>query len=333
MVFRLLLSLTVLGVYANAANTLPAAECRAKAVCLAKAEDAKNIVETAAGAEDFSTLVAAVKAAGLVDVLVGEGPFTVFAPTNEAFASLPEGTVENLLKSENKESLIKVLTYHVVPGKVLAADVVKLEKATTASGMSLKIKTVDGKVMVNDSEVVKTDIECSNGVIHVINSVLLPPADEAAANNGDSKESHPGKHEEKSEKKDIVDTAATAKDFTTLVALVKAADLVETLKGEGPFTILAPSDRAFGKLPKGTVDSLLKPESKEKLTAILMLHVIKGKVLAEDVVKVKEIESLGGKLAVKVEGDVVTVNKAKVVAADVDCANGVIHVIDTVILP
>ena len=140
-----------------------------------KAETAgKTIVEIAAGAEDFSTLVAAVKAAGLVDVLSSEGPFTVFAPTNEAFAKLPEGTVESLLKPENKEKLIAVLKYHVVPGKVMAKDVVKVDSAKTAQGSSVTV-TVEGKtVKVDNATVVKTDIEASNGVIHVIDTVIIP---------------------------------------------------------------------------------------------------------------------------------------------------------------
>ena len=140
-----------------------------------KAETAgKTIVEIAAGAEDFSTLVAAVKAAGLVDVLSSEGPFTVFAPTNEAFAKLPEGTVESLLKPENKDKLIAVLKYHVVPGKVMAKDVVKVDSAKTAQGSSVTV-TGEGKtVKVDNATVVKTDIEASNGVIHVIDTVIIP---------------------------------------------------------------------------------------------------------------------------------------------------------------
>jgi len=134
----------------------------------------KTIVETAVGAKDFSTLVAAVKAAGLVDTLSSKGPFTVFAPTNAAFAKLPEGTVETLLKPENKEKLVSILTYHVVSGKVMAADVVKLSEAKTVQGSTVDIKVTDSGVMVDKAKVVKTDIKCSNGVIHVIDSVILP---------------------------------------------------------------------------------------------------------------------------------------------------------------
>jgi uncharacterized surface protein with fasciclin (FAS1) repeats len=136
-------------------------------------EKAKDIVAVAAGNGSFKTLVAAVKAAGLVETLQGTGPFTVFAPTDEAFAKLPKGTVEDLLKPENKEKLVAILTYHVVPGKVMAADV-KTMKAKTVNGKELDIKVEDGKVTVDNARVVKTDVAASNGVIHVIDAVVLP---------------------------------------------------------------------------------------------------------------------------------------------------------------
>jgi uncharacterized surface protein with fasciclin (FAS1) repeats len=134
---------------------------------------AADIVETAA-AGNFNTLVAAVKAAGLVDTLKGPGPFTVFAPTDEAFAQLPPGTLESLLKPENKAKLQSILTYHVVSGKVMAQDVVKLHSAKTVEGQDITIKAMNGRVMVDSASVTKTDIVTSNGVIHVIDSVLLP---------------------------------------------------------------------------------------------------------------------------------------------------------------
>ena len=139
-----------------------------------KAATGKDIVDTAVAAGSFKTLAAALQAAGLVDTLKGKGPFTVFAPTDEAFAKLPAGTVENLLKPENKEKLAAILTYHVVPGKVMAAQVTKMNSAKTVNGQSLAISINDGAVMVDNAKVVKTDILCSNGVIHVIDSVVLP---------------------------------------------------------------------------------------------------------------------------------------------------------------
>lgn len=138
--------------------------------------DKPDIVDTAVSAGSFSTLVAAVQAAELVELLKSEGPFTVFAPTDEAFAKLPAGTVDGLLLPENRDQLVAVLKYHVVPGKVAAADVVKLNEATTAQGSAVTIKASDEGVMINDASVVKTDIETSNGIIHVIDSVILPPS-------------------------------------------------------------------------------------------------------------------------------------------------------------
>lgn len=270
----------------------------------------KNIVETAVGAGSFKTLVAAVQAAGLVDTLSGKGPFTVFAPTDEAFAKLPEGTVETLLKPENKDKLVAILTYHVVPGKVMAKDV-KTMAAKTVNGQEAQLKVTDNGVYIDNAKVVKTDIATSNGVIHVIDSVILP------------KEA-PGT---------IVDVAVGAGKFNTLVAAVKAAGLVETLSGKGPFTVFAPTDEAFAKLPEGTVESLLKPENKDKLIAILTYHVVAGKVMSKDVTTSQVKTVNGQELSVKVTDWGVKVDNAKVVAVDIPASNGVIHVINSVVLP
>jgi uncharacterized surface protein with fasciclin (FAS1) repeats len=151
------------------ALALPFAACAGP-----KPSPAKDIVDTAVAAGSFKTLASALQAAGLVDTLKGKGPFTVFAPTDEAFAKLPAGTLEDLLKPENKEKLAAILTYHVVPGKVLAAQVAKMKSAKTLNGQSLTISAGQGTVMVDNARVVKTNILCSNGVIHVIDSVVLP---------------------------------------------------------------------------------------------------------------------------------------------------------------
>jgi uncharacterized surface protein with fasciclin (FAS1) repeats len=275
-----------------------------------------DIVDTAVADGRFTTLVAAVQAAGLVETLKGEGPFTVFAPTDEAFAKLPEGTVEDLLKPENLETLKNILLYHVVPGKVMAADVIALESAETASGESVAIKTDMGNVNVNDAKVVITDIETSNGVIHVIDAVLLPPA----------------------KLSDIVDTAVADGRFTTLVAAVQAAGLVETLKGEGPFTVFAPTDAAFAKLPEGTVEELLKPENLETLQNILLYHVVPGKVMAADVVmldgQMVDTALEGEQIMISIkDGKVFLNDSAEVIITDIETSNGVIHVIDAVLLP
>ena len=141
----------------------------------ARAQQTKDIVDTAVAAGSFTTLAKALTAADLVSTLKGAGPFTVFAPTDEAFAKLPPGTLDNLLKPENKAMLRRVLTYHVVPGKVMAADVVKISSAKAVSGDPLRITASGGAVMVDKARVVKPDIAASNGVIHVIDTVLLPP--------------------------------------------------------------------------------------------------------------------------------------------------------------
>jgi uncharacterized surface protein with fasciclin (FAS1) repeats len=239
----------------------------------------------------------------------------VFAPTDDAFAKLPEGTLDELLKPENKDKLTAILTYHVVPGKVLAADVVNLDSAKTVQGAEAAIAVDGGNVKVAGANVTATDIQCTNGVIHVIDAVILPPEPEKEA-------------------KDIVDTAVSAGSFQTLVAAVKAAELVDTLKGDGPFTIFAPTDEAFGKLPEGTLDELLKPENKDKLAAILTYHVVPGKVLAADVVNLTSAKTAqGSEVAIAVENGNVKVDGANVTATDIECANGVIHVIDAVISP
>lgn len=137
-------------------------------------EGKMDIVDTAVSAGSFGTLVAAVKAAGLAETLKGDGPFTVFAPTDDAFAKLPEGTVENLLKPENIDQLKSILTYHVVPGKVMAADAVKLSSADTVNGKAFTISQRDGGVYVDNAKVIQTDVAASNGVIHVIDTVIIP---------------------------------------------------------------------------------------------------------------------------------------------------------------
>ena len=164
----------LMGQLAIAGEKCAKSKVQYRSVAFAAVEAPKDIVDTAVAAGSFKTLVAAVQAAGLVETLKGKGPFTVFAPTDEAFAKLPAGTVESLLKPENKDKLIAVLTYHVVPGKVLASDVVGLKEAKTVQGGKVKIAVIGDKVKIDDATVVKTDIVTSNGIIHVIDSVILP---------------------------------------------------------------------------------------------------------------------------------------------------------------
>jgi uncharacterized surface protein with fasciclin (FAS1) repeats len=294
----------------STAESMPQAAKPAPATATAGAKSS-TIVETAVAAGNFNTLVAAVQAAGLAETLGGAGPFTVFAPTDEAFAKLPAGTLEMLLKPENKAKLAAILTYHVVPGTVKAADVVKLKNAGTVNGQRVRITVEGAKVMVDGANVVATDIACSNGVIHVIDGVILPVDGT------------------------IVDVAAKNGSFNTLVAAVKAAGLAETLSGKGPFTVFAPTDEAFAKLPAGTLETLLKPENKKQLVEILTYHVVPGQAVYSDaIVKMTTVPTVLGRAAsVKVVDGKVMVDGATVVAADVAASNGVIHVVDTVILP
>jgi uncharacterized surface protein with fasciclin (FAS1) repeats len=267
----------------------------------------KDIVDTAVSAGSFSTLVAAVKAAGLVETLKGEGPFTVFAPTDAAFKALPAGTIEALLKDTPK--LRQILTYHVVPGNLAAANVVKSTWLETAQGQAARIRVGEDGAFIDNARIIKTDIETSNGTIHVLDAVILP-------------------------REDIVDTAAGAKDFSTLVAAVKTAGLAETLRGKGPFTVFAPVNSAFAKLPEGALEGLLK--DKAALRKVLTLHVVPGRVLSTDLPTGSIAAKTAAGATIRVsrnERGQVDVNGSNVIKADLVVGNGVIHVIDTVILP
>lgn len=293
---------------APSALGMTSADTCAATTTTAQAE--KTIVETALANGNFGTLAAALTAADLVEPLQGKGPFTVFAPTDAAFAALPAGTLEMLLERKNKATLSTILTYHVVPGKVLAADVVKLNSATSLNGQTLEIKVDDTGVMIAGAKVTMTDIVCSNGIIHVIDSVMMPST------------------------KTVVETAVEAGTFKTLAAALGAANLVDTLQGEGPFTVFAPTDAAFAALPKGTVETLLKPENRAALTSILTYHVVAGRVPASDVVKRNGVASLNGqRLGIKAGKDGVRIGGSMVTVTDIQCVNGTIHVIDAVMLP
>lgn len=198
---------------------------------------ANSIVDIAVADGRFTTLVTAVTAAGLAETLAGDGPFTVFAPTDDAFAALPAGTIEALL-ADPQGALTDVLLYHVVSGAVAAEAVVGLDSATTINGEDVAIAVQDGNVRLNESAtVIITDIMADNGIIHVIDAVLLPPGMVAE------------------EKPSIAEIAVENGNFTTLVAALEAAGLVETLTGEGSFTVFAPTDEAFAALPEGTVET------------------------------------------------------------------------------
>ncbi len=267
-----------------------------------------DIVDIAAADGRFQTLVTAVQAAGLEETLRGEGPFTLFAPTDDAFAALPAGTVPSLLN--DTAALTEILLYHVVSAAVYASQVVELSHATTVQGQPVAVSVAsDGRVFINDAQVVITDIQATNGVIHVIDTVITPPTST------------------------IVESLQEDGRFSTLLTAVAAAGLVETLSGDRPFTLFAPTDAAFLRLPAGTVAALLGDIP--QLTDILLYHTVAGRVFSGDVVALDFATSVQGEaIGVALSGGSVILDReANVTEVDILTTNGVIHVIDRVILP
>jgi uncharacterized surface protein with fasciclin (FAS1) repeats len=270
-------------------------------------EAKRDILDTAVAAGNFTTLVKAVGVADLEATLRGKGPFTVFAPNDAAFAALPPGALDALLK--DTKTLKSVLGYHVVPGRLTSKELAAAGWLTTAQGQSLRAATEGGTLRIDGAKLIASDIEATNGIVHVLDRVVLP-------------------------RKDLVDTAIDAKNLKTLVAAVKAAGLVETLRGSGPFTVFAPTDEAFAALPEGALDGLLK--NVPALTSVLTYHVIPGRLLSTDLKegthKMKTVE--GREITVvKAKDGAVTVDGARVGPADVIAGNGVLHVLDRVAMP
>ena len=264
-----------------------------------------DIVQTALSNDDFSTLATAVEAAGLIATLRGDGPFTVFAPTNAAFEALPEGTLSALLA--NTEALTEVLTYHVLSGSVFAGDLPGVVSAEVLAGYPVLFDFSEG-AKINESNITVTDLYTRNGVIHVIDAVLLPPEG------------------------DIVETAVAA-GFSTLAAALEAADLVSVLQGEGPFTVFAPTDAAFAALPEGVLDDLLLPENIEQLQGILKYHVVSAQVFSGNLEDGATPTTLQGQTLTVDLSEGVKINDAMVTSANIITKNGVIHVIGSVLLP
>merc|ERR1719506_924294 len=221
----------------------------------------QNIVQLAEHTADLSTLVSALVAADLADTLSSARNFTVFAPTNEAFKALPPGTLDSLMKPENKAKLADILKYHVLPEQVLSTQLKSSQVVKTVEGKSVTVTKSGGKVRVGSpsdlKNVIAADNLASNGVVHIIDGVLLPPATP-----------------------NIVQLAEHTADLSILVSALVAGDLVDTLSSAGKFTVFAPTDEAFKALPPGTLDSLMKPENKAKLIDILKYHVLPEQVLS-----------------------------------------------------
>jgi uncharacterized surface protein with fasciclin (FAS1) repeats len=287
------------GLVLAAALTTPLIGCGDDEVSQPAATD---LITVAQGAGSFNTLLAAVEAAGLTSVLQGDGPYTVFAPTDAAFNALPAGVLDGLLADPN--ALADVLLYHVASGELLASDLEGDSYVTTAQGQDIAITL--GSIKLNGVPVSQADIMASNGVIHVIDQVLLPPSG------------------------DLVQVAADAGTFTTLVAAVQAAGLESALQGDGPFTVFAPTDAAFAALPPGTVEGLLADPA--ALAEVLKYHVLDAKVYTGDLDGTVSAQTLAG-YPVLFSSAGAQVNNSLVGPSNVLATNGVIHVIDTVLLP
>ncbi len=246
-----------------------------------------------------------------VDTLKSAGPFTVFAPTDDAFAKIPSEQLNAILA--DKALLAKILTYHVVAGRLLAADVLGQSTLTSVEGSPINVSLNGDAAFVNESKIILTDVLASNGVIHAIDTVLLPPADEAPM-------------------MDIIDTAVGNGNFTVLATALTEAGLIETLKSAGPFTVFAPTDAAFAKIPSEQLSAILA--DKALLTKILTYHVVAGKLAASDVLSSCTLTSVeGSAIKVSLNGSDAFLNQSKITLTDVFASNGVIHVIDTVLLP
>ena len=246
----------------------------------------------------------------MVDALSGSNQLTVFAPTDDAFAKLDPALLESLLKPENKAKLAAVLTYHVLKGRISAADAYDHRSAKSLNGQRLMIDFQAASPTIGGANLIASDIGCTNGVIHVIDTVMIPSLDSIPA------------------------VATKAGTFKTLLAAVEAADLGDVLGGAGPFTVFAPNDDAFAALPEGTVEDLLKPENKQKLIDTLKYHVLSGRAYDNEAVRGKSAPTLlGPSVMVTFSADGVMVNQSKVVAKNINASNGVIHVIDKVLSP
>jgi len=269
-----------------------------------------NIVQTAQATPDFSVLVEAVVKANLATTLSGAGPFTVFAPTNAAFTAALTALKIDKAALLDRTDLADILKYHVVSGQIMAADLQASQAPATLQGLKIMVEKSSTGVTFGGAKVTTADIPCANGVIHVIDAVVLPPS------------------------MNVVQTAQASPDFSVLVEAVVKANLATTLSGAGPFTLFAPTNTAFDAAL--TALSITKTEllARSDLADILKYHVLSGKIMAEDLKATQSPATLqGSTVAVLKDGSQVTFGGAKVTAANIACSNGVIHQINKVVLP
>lgn len=300
---------SLFGTFAERSSTEHATQQDAKTQD-AKTQASQTIVDVAVSTGQHRTLVAAVKAAGFVDALSGSEMLTVFAPTDAAFGALESSLIDDLLLPENVETLREVLGYHVVPGRMVAEDLKRETEVRTLSGQRLPVDVRADGVFVGGAKVTTADVRADNGVVHVVDTVMLPATD------------------------DVVTVARNAGAFTTLLTALGAADLVEVVNGDTPLTILAPTDAAFAALDQELLGGLLEPDSKARLASVLKMHVIAGRYSALELAAFGTVETLAGtRLPVRVVDGRLTVGGAPLSGNDVESTNATVHVLDAVILP
>jgi uncharacterized surface protein with fasciclin (FAS1) repeats len=281
------------------------------AVLIPAAVSNGTVVDIIVNSADHTTLEAAVIAAGLAGTLSGTGPFTVFAPTDAAFAALPAGTVAALLA--DIPALTNILTYHAVAGTALSSDLSNGQMIMTIQGQDVTVTIDNGNVFINNAQVTVADIIATNGVVHVIDAVLLP---EPTVSNGT-----------------VVDIIVNSPEHTTLETAVIAAGLAGTLSGTGPFTVFAPTDAAFAAVPTATLNALLA-DPNGLLTDVLLHHVVGATALSTDLSNGQQVTTLfGDNLLIGINNGVVSIDNATVIVADIEATNGVVHVIDAVLVP
>ena len=271
---------------------------------------AQTVVDIIVNSPDHTTLEAAVIAAELADDLSGTGPFTVFAPTDAAFAALPAGLVETLLQDPTGD-LAQILLYHVVGANALSTSLSDGQIITTLQGQDVTVTIDMGNVFINDAQVIVADLVAENGVVHVIDAVLVPELNPLPAT--------------------VVDIIVNSPDHTTLEAAVIAAELADDPSGTGPFTVFAPTDAAFAALPAGVLETLLEDPT-GTLAQILLYHVVGANALSTSLSDGQIITTLQGEdVVVNIDGGSVFINNAQVIVADLEAENGVVHVIEAVL--
>jgi len=307
-------------------------------VCGSRQHKPKLDIPETAVSLGFDTLVAALSAADLVDTLSGTGPFTVFAPTDDAFAALPDDLLGCLLLPESLGALTSILYYHVVLGEAYSCDLKNGQMITTVEGEDVEVykKYKKSVPMINSANVVVPDVLATNGVIHAIDAVLVPPNFDVGAFLAACPGTVAVCGKEKEKPTLNIPETAVSLGFNTLVAAIIAADLLDAISGTGPLTVFAPTDDAFAALPDGLVQCLLLPQSLGALTTILLYHVVQGTAYSCNLKNEQMITTLNGEdveVYKKYKNSVPMINSSNVVVPNVLATNGVIHAIDAVLVP